>query len=559
MLDECPYVLQGGDQGLGRGVDATEDIDTTPLPRYQTKVRFSDLPDHFEAACNTHTSDSDLQNFLGVNKHKSPRGIPKCSKLKIKVEVTFQDGSSKQLLALVDTGAEVNLVNPSLLSSNLFYPSPKPLRLGAANSLLLKGGSRMASMVLTFHGCNPDTKRPLDLSIPFTAYDAEVSCDLILSYGWLAENNIVPNPRRHGLYFVDYPGPAWVSGIIVPRSQGICVLETPTVSPLQPDLQPDESTPGIPDIVYTNLVETWKNQNKRQKIRTYLQCLNLHAVPHHSKMGCPDMPGFADHPPLEKLADDDLDCIIEYLQFQSADVNYIKGFVSANTAVEGSEVDDLRAQILKDQNDSVFSGKTTGSPPKRCEFGEAEIHLLPNSTPVKQRPYQMAGERRAAWIELIDQLIADGKIEPGQGPWCSPSFPVPKKTPKKYRLVVDYRRLNAATEVDSHPLPRINDILQRQGRFKIWSVLDMKDGYHQVPLKEEHRNLTCMSTPRGVMRWRVLVMGLKNGNAIFQRVMEHVLRDIDYADAYVDDVIVGSTGNSLMNFCRTTTKTSEMF
>jgi hypothetical protein len=39
-------------------------------------------------------------------------------------------------------------------------------------------------------------------------------------------------------------------------------------------------------------------------------------------------------------------------------------------------------------------------------------------------------------------------------------------------------------------------------------------------------------------------MGLKNGNAIFQRVMEHVLRDIDYADAYVDDVIVGSTGNT---------------
>ena len=50
-------------------------------------------------------------------------------------------------------------------------------------------------------------------------------------------------------------------------------------------------------------------------------------------------------------------------------------------------------------------------------------------------------------------------------------------------MVVDYRMLNQVTEVDSHPLPRISDILQRQGRFKIWSVLDIKDVYHQVPLK----------------------------------------------------------------------------
>ena len=141
-------------------------------------------------------------------------------------------------------------------------------------------------------------------------------------------------------------------------------------------------------------------------------------------------------------------------------------------------------------------------------------------------------------------MIYDGKIEPGQGSWNSPSFPVPKKKPGTWRLVVDFRALNDATEVDAHPLPRIGEILQRQGQFKIWSVLDMKDGYHQVPLKMEHRDLTCMSTPRGVMRWKVLVMGLKNGNAFFQRVMEDVLKTLENVDPYVDDVIVGSTGET---------------
>ena len=132
----------------------------------------------------------------------------------------------------------------------------------------------------------------------------------------------------------------------------------------------------------------------------------------------------------------------------------------------------------------MFSGRTTGDPTVRCPLGEAEIILKPGANPVKQRPFAITGERRAAWVKLTDQLLRDGKIEPGHCSWNSPSFPVPKKKPGDYRLVVDFRALNEATENDAHPLPRIEEILQRQGKFKIWSVLDMKDGYHQVPLKK---------------------------------------------------------------------------
>jgi hypothetical protein len=122
---------------------------------------------------------------------------------------------------------------------------------------------------------------------------------------------------------------------------------------------------------------------------------------------------------------------------------------------------------------------------------------------------------------------------------------VPKKKPGEYRLVEDFRKLNDAIIDDGHPLPRIEDILQKQGGYKIWSVLDLKDGYHQMPLKVEHRPYTCMSTPRGSFQWKVLVMGLKNGNAMFQRMMEWVLRNLENADPYVDDIIIGSTGENM--------------
>lgn len=136
--------------------------------------------------------------------------------------------------------------------------------------------------------------------------------------------------------------------------------------------------------------------------------------------------------------------------------------------------------------------------------------------PSQKRPFQMVGERRACWVNFSDQTLAEGKTEPGQRPWYSPKFPVPKKKPGEYRLVVEFSKINDATVVHAQPLPRIGDILQRQGKFRIWSVSDMNRGYHQIPNKEEHRNITCMSTPRGTMRWKVLVKGLKNGNAIFK-------------------------------------------
>ena len=145
----------------------------------------------------------------------------------------------------------------------------------------------------------------------------------------------------------------------------------------------------------------------------------------------------------------------------------------------------------------MFSEKPLIDPPVRGPYCECEIKLKPDATPVKQREFQISGERREAMIKMVEKLLEENKIEVGQSAWSSPAFPVAKKTPGKYRLVVDYRRLNSATIPDSNPIPRIEDILQRQDQYRIWTVLDMKDGFHQVPIKPSDRHYTCMSTPLG--------------------------------------------------------------
>ena len=65
-------------------------------------------------------------------------------------------------------------------------------------------------------------------------------------------------------------------------------------------------------------------------------------------------------------------------------------------------------------------------------------------------------------MKLTDEILEAALVEPGVGSWNSPSFPVPKKNPGEYRLVEDFRKLNDCTVDDAHPLPRIEEILQRQ-------------------------------------------------------------------------------------------------
>ena len=183
--------------------------------------------------------------------------------------------------------------------------------------------------------------------------------------------------------------------------------------------------------------------------------------------------------------------------------------------------------MFVDYADTVFRPKLGHTPPVRGLFGEATIEIKPGWSPVKQKPFALAGERRTAMEGLVKNLIEEGKIEAGYGPWCSPAFPVAKKAPGQYRIVIDYRRVNDATVEDAQPLPRIQEILVNQGKYKIWTVLDLKDGFHQVPIREDCRYITCMSTPLGLYQWKVLAIGLKNAPAIFQRTMEGVLWDLE--------------------------------
>ena len=218
---------------------------------------------------------------------------------------------------------------------------------------------------------------------------------------------------------------------------------------------------------------------------------------------------------------------------------------AAGEAQENPKVAQLKERLIN-AYPRLFSGVANKNPPDRGRFGTAKIKLKPNPKIYRHREYQLQGDRAEAMKKLLAEFIERGWIEHSDSEWASPAFTVPKKEKGEWRLVVDYRGLNEQTEHDSYSLPPIDSILQKQQKKRIFTALDLRHGYHQMPLHRDSRPCTAMSTPLGPMQWKVVPIGAKNGNAAFQRMMEDLLGPVrDCADPFVDDIIIGSSTENM--------------
>ena len=208
-------------------------------------------------------------------------------------------------------------------------------------------------------------------------------------------------------------------------------------------------------------------------------------------------------------------------------------------------MEELRAKLHQDYDGKVLRKEVIPDPPERGQYGMAYIPLKPDAQPKRQKPYVFFGEKEEALRKITQEWIDKGYIERPTGKnceWLSQAFAVPKKsTTFPWRGVVDMRGPNSQTASCNYPLPCIEDILVRQGKNFMFSVLDLRQAFHQQPLHPDSRPITSTITPLGIFQWKVNVMGLKNASVQFQRMMDEVLRSVaDIAQCYIDDIIIGT-------------------
>uniref|UniRef100_V5GSD8 RNA-directed DNA polymerase n=1 Tax=Anoplophora glabripennis TaxID=217634 RepID=V5GSD8_ANOGL len=168
--------------------------------------------------------------------------------------------------------------------------------------------------------------------------------------------------------------------------------------------------------------------------------------------------------------------------------------------------------------------------------------ILKDETPVRARTYRCSEERKRIINEEVTQMLAQGIIRRSMSNYNSPVVIV-KKRDGKQRFCVDYRLLNERTHVEVSHLPPISDTLMELGTAKVFTTLDLKSGYWQVPLAEESRKYTAFSTPDGATyEFTVMPFGLAGAPGTFQKLMVNVLEGYmhRFVKVYLDDVVVYS-------------------
>ena len=183
-----------------------------------------------------------------------------------------------------------------------------------------------------------------------------------------------------------------------------------------------------------------------------------------------------------------------------------------------------------------------------------------DATLIKKNPYRTPHALKPVVDEHIDDMLKRKIIEPSISPSISSIVLVQKKSKDgsiKYRFCVDYRALYVVTKLHAYPIPNIVDTLDSLGRSKIFSVLDMASGYHEIPIKPEHREKTAFSCHRGHFQFIKIPFRLNNAPATYQRyigVVLMALKGIDYL-VYLDDLICFSAtmeehAKKLQNFLK---------
>ncbi len=142
--------------------------------------------------------------------------------------------------------------------------------------------------------------------------------------------------------------------------------------------------------------------------------------------------------------------------------------------------------LLREFSD-VLSGK-----PGNCGLAKVNIEVMEDVTPIAQNPYRIPNKVKDGVQEEIKTLLQEGIIKESSAPWASPLVPIVK--PKgKIRLCVDFRKVNQVTQSVPYLMPQLEDILERAGKAKVLSKIDLAKGFYQLVVDETSRDVTFCS------------------------------------------------------------------
>ena len=169
-----------------------------------------------------------------------------------------------------------------------------------------------------------------------------------------------------------------------------------------------------------------------------------------------------------------------------------------------------------------------------------------NAAPIHVKSYRFPECHKDEVENQIKKMLDQKIIKPSISSWSAPVWVVPKKQDasgkQKWRIVIDYRKLNDATVTEIYPLPIITDILDQLGHSKYFTTLDLASGFHQIKMNNEDGPKTGFTVTSGHFEFTRMPFGLKNAPSTFQKLMNTVLTGLQglHCYIYLDDCIIYS-------------------
>jgi hypothetical protein len=204
--------------------------------------------------------------------------------------------------------------------------------------------------------------------------------------------------------------------------------------------------------------------------------------------------------------------------------------------MEGVKLEDI--PVVCEFTD-VFPDDLPGMPPDRdIEF---IIELQPGTALISKRSYRMPPKELAELKIQLQELLDKGFIRPSASPWGCPALFVKKKK-ESLGLCVDYRPLNTVTIKNKYPLLCIDVLFNQLAGARVFSIIDLHSGYHQVKIRPCDIPKSAFYTRCGLYEYLVMSFGLTNVSTYFMYLMNSVfMSELDkFVMVFIDDILIYS-------------------